>query len=395
MDADELLLYYRELEGFVGWTDDDSGRVGELLPAIEPRVGEFVNELQRGIDRCPDAEPGRITDARAFERLGTALREWVGDLCVERADRGHATRCRRVGVRFADIGLAPGPIHFALSRLALTVHRAAAGAGRDSAADAAALKSLDKRLDLELALVWEAYASERARRLRQAERLETIGQLAGGVAHELRQPLNILRTSAYYLLRAEEPSPEKTAEHLERIERQVALADRVIHAMSTFARLPVPEVAPVSIASSLDEALEANPMPSGVDVSIDCPEDLAPVPADFGQLQIVLGNLLRNASDAMPDGGRLSITVREHGEGVEIAVADTGQGIEASDLERITEPLYTTKARGMGLGLAITRGIVEKHAGGIRAASEPGKGATFTVTLPRAAAGEDEAESGA
>ena len=136
-------------------------------------------------------------------------------------------------------------------------------------------------------------------------------------------------------------------------------------------------------------------MPSGIDVSIDCPEDLEPVPADFGQLQIVLGNLFRNASDAMPEGGRLSVTVRDDGERVEIAVADTGEGIEASDLERITEPLYTTKARGMGLGLAITRAIVEKHGGGIRVASEPGKGATFTVTLPRAAASEEEAESGA
>jgi signal transduction histidine kinase len=395
MDADELLLYYRDLEGFVGWTDDDGRRMAGLRPGIEPRVGELIDELRQGIDRCPDAEPARATDAKAFERLETALREWLANLCIERADLDHATRCRRVGVRFADIGLAPGPIHFALSRLASAVHRAAAGAGRDSAADAAALESLDKRLDLELALVWDAYASERARRLQQAERLATIGQLAGGVAHELRQPLNILRTSAYYLLRAKEPSPEKTAEHLQRIERQVALADRVIHAMSAFARLPVPEVVPVSIACSLDEALEANPMPSGVDVSIDCPGDLEPVPADFGQLQIVLGNLFRNASDAMPEGGRLSITVREDGERVEIAVSDTGQGIEASDLGRITEPLYTTKARGMGLGLAITRAIVEKHGGGIRAASEPGRGATFTVTLPRAAASEGEAGSGA
>jgi len=393
MDAEELLLYYRDLEEFVGWSKDDARRVAGLGPEMEPHVGEFIDELQQGIDRCPDAEPGRVRDAAAFERLGTALREWLAHLCIERVDRGHVDRCRRVGARFADVGLGPGPIHFALSRLAIAVHRAAAGAGRDAAADTAPLGSLDKRLDLELALVWNAYESERARRFQQAERLATIGQLAGGVAHELRQPLNILRTSAYYLLRATEPSPEKTAEHLERIERQVASADRVIQAMSAFARLPVPDVEPVSIACSLDEALEANPMPSGIDVSIDCPENLDPVPADFGQLQIVLGNLFRNASDAMPDGGRLSISVREDGEHVEIAVADTGQGIEASDLDRIIEPFYTTKARGMGLGLAITRSILEKHGGRIRVQSEPGRGATFTVTLPRVASSEVEAES--
>jgi two-component system NtrC family sensor kinase len=395
MDADEFLLYYRDLEDFVGWNEDDGRRVAGLGPGLEPRVGEFIEALQQGLGRCPDAEPGRATDAGPFERLETALREWLANLCTERADGDHASRCQRVGARFADVGVGPGPIHFALSRLAIAVHRAAAGAGGDFEADAAALGSLDKRLDLELALVWNAYASERARRLQRAERLAAIGQFAGGVAHELRQPLNILRTSAYYLLRAKEPSPEKTAEHLERIERQVALADRVIHAMSAFARLPAPDVRPVSIACSLDEALQANPVPSGIDVSIECPENLDPVPADAVQLQIVFGNLLRNASDAMPDGGRLSITVREDAEQVEIAVADTGQGIEASDLDRVTEPLYTTKARGMGLGLAITRAILEKHGGGIRAQSEPGKGATFTVTLPRTAAGEVEAESGA
>ncbi len=395
MDADELLLHCRDLEGSLGWTDDDGRRIAGLRPGIEPCVEAFIEEHQRGIDRGPGGEPPVAAGAKAFERLESALRTWLADLCIERAGLDHATRCGRVGVQFVDIGLAPGPIHSALSRLVGAVHRAAARGGRDSAVDAGALESLDKRLDLDLALVWDAYESERARRLQQAERLATIGQLAGGVAHELRQPLNILRTSAYYLLRAKEPSPEKTAEHLERIERQVALADRVIHAMSTFVKRPVPEVVPVSIAGSLDEALEANPMPSGIDVSIDCPEDLEPLPADFGQLQIVLGNLFRNASDAMPEGGRLSLTVRDDGERVDIAVADTGEGIEVSDLERVTEALYTTKARGMGLGLAITRAIVEKHGGGLRVASEPGKGATFTVTLPRAAASEEEAESGA
>jgi signal transduction histidine kinase len=395
MDADELLLHTRNLEGFLGWTDDDGRHVAGLRSGIEPRIEEIIDGLRQVTDRFPAAEPAQAASVKAFGRLETALRTWLANLCTERADLDHATRCRRVGVRFVDIDLAPASLHFALSRLSSAVHGAAAGTGRDAAVGGEALESLDKRLDLDVALIWDAYEGERGRRLRQAERLATTGQLTGGVAHELRQPLNILRTSAYYLIQAKEPPPEKTAEHLHRIERQVALADRVIHAMSTFAKLPAPEVEPVSIASSLDEALESNPMPSGVDVSIDCPEDLAPVPADFHQLQIVLGNLFRNARDAMPQGGRLSIAVRGDGERVEIAVKDTGQGVAASDLERIMEPLYTTKARGMGLGLAITRAIVEKHGGGIRAVSEPGRGSTFTVTLSRAAASGEEAESGA
>jgi signal transduction histidine kinase len=395
MDADAVLLTTRDLEGFLNWTDDDGRRVAGLRPAIEPRIEEIIDGLRQVTDRCPAAEPAQAAGVEALGRLETALRRWLANLCNERADLDHATCCRRVGARFVDIGLAPDFLHFALSRLSSAVHGAAAGTGRDPAVGGEALASLDKRLDLDLALIWDAYEGERGRRLRQVERLATTGQLAGGFAHELRQPLNILRTSAYYLLESKEPSPEKTAEHLHRIERQVALADRVIRAMSTFAKPPAPEIEPVSIARSLDEALEANPMPSDIDVSIGCPEDLAPVPADFDQLQIAFGNLIRNARDAMPQGGRLSIAVREHGERVEIAVGDTGQGIAASDLERIMEPLYSTKARGMGLGLAITRAIVEKHGGGIRVVSEPGKGTTFTLTLSRAAASGDEMESGA
>jgi signal transduction histidine kinase len=392
MDADELLLYYRDLERLSGWTDDDGRRLAGLRKRIEPRLEELIDDHRKAIAPAPGAQPDRTAAAIAFEHLAGVLRTWLADLCSDRSDGDRAARCRNVGVQHAEIGLAPARAHLAFSRLRRAVRCAAAGSGRDSP-PAAALESLDKRLDLDLAFVWEAHQRESARRLEEAERVESIRRLIGGMAHELRQPLNILRTSAYYLLHTGDLKSAKAAEHLQRIERQVALADRAIHTMSSYAKLAAPEVTPVSIPLSLGEALETNPMPPGIDVSIDCPEDLAPVPADFGQLQIVLGNLVRNARDAMPEGGRLSLAVRETRDGVEIAVADTGKGIAPAELGRITEPLYTTKERGMGLGLAITRVIIENHGGEFRVESEPGRGATFTVTLVRAAAPAEKAKS--
>ena len=208
------------------------------------------------------------------------------------------------------------------------------------------------------------------------------------MAHELRNPLNVVKTSVYYLLNAKNPTPEKKAEHLQRIERHVTLADGVITALSSFAKLPVPNLRPFPVGQCVQEALEVNPVPEAVQVVIDCPPALPPVLADFDQMRIVFGNLVRNAREAMPEGGRLAITGRAAGDGVEVAVADTGVGIPPEKLGHIMEPLYSTKARGLGLGLAITRAILEKNKGGLRVASQPGEGSTFTVRLAAVREGE-------
>ena len=105
---------------------------------------------------------------------------------------------------------------------------------------------------------------------------------------------------------------------------------------------------------------------------------------DRDQVRIVFGNLIRNARDAMPQGGTLTITGRAAGDEVEVDVADTGTGIASEVLGRIMEPLYSTKARGLGLGLSIARAILDKSGGSLRVSSTPGQGSTFTVRLKAA-----------
>jgi signal transduction histidine kinase len=220
--------------------------------------------------------------------------------------------------------------------------------------------------------------------------LAAIGQVAGGIAHELRNPLNVVKTSVYYLLNARAATPEKKAEHLQRIERQVVLADGVITALVNFARLPVPNLRPFPVLKCIHEALEANPVTESIAVTIECPETLPEVVADIDQVRIVFSNLIRNAREAMAQGGRLTISACQTGDGVEAAFADTGTGISPEHINRITEPLYSTKARGLGLGLAIARSILDKNKGSLRVTSEMGKGSTFTVRLA-AALTEDSA----
>jgi signal transduction histidine kinase len=244
--------------------------------------------------------------------------------------------------------------------------------------------SLNLLIDLDLAIIEDAYQSEYMARQQRTERLAAIGQVAGGVAHELRNPLNVVKTSIYYLLNARNPSPEKQTEHLKRIERHVTLADGVITALSSFAKLPVPNQQPFAVDKCVQEAIETNPLPDNVKVTTEFPTELPPVLADADQIRIVFANLIRNAREAMPNGGTLAIRGTLAGDALEIAFADTGVGISADDLHRIMEPLFSTKARGLGLGLAIARAILDKNRGVMRLTSEVGQGSTFTVRLQAA-----------
>jgi signal transduction histidine kinase len=386
MDPDALMRRYEELQRYVGWTEEDARRVQAVGPLLEPCFARLIDDFYAEIDRHPDARKVITGGAAQVERLKGTLRGWLRDLVTGPYDRDYVARRWRVGWRHVEIGLDQVYTNVALSRLrrgllvALEEHWPG-----DLHGSLATRRSLNTLLDLDLAIIEDAYQAEYAARQQRSERLAAIGQVAAGIAHELRNPLNVVKTSVYYLLNARNPTPAKTAEHLQRIERHVLASDGVITALSNFAKMPLPNLRPVPVVAALRDAVALNPAPENVAVTIDCPAGLPAVLADPDQLAIVFGNLVRNAREAMPEGGRLTLTGRPDGDGVEVAVADTGVGISAENLSRVMEPLFSTKARGLGLGLAIVRAILEKSKGTLRVASTPGQGTTFTVRLSAAA----------
>jgi signal transduction histidine kinase len=386
MDEEKLYERYRELQSYVGWTDEDCGRVASMAPVVEPWFRPLIDDFYEEIERHPEARKVITGGQAQIERLKGTLRQWVRELFEGRYDRAYVVRRWRVGWRHVEIGLDQVYTNVALSRLRLgllrVIHENATG---DYAEIKLAVRALNRLLDLDLAIIEDAYQTEYMRRLQRNERLATLGEVAGGVAHELRNPLNVVKTSVYYLLNARNANSEKTAEHFRRIERNVELADSVISALSSFAKMPVPSLRPIPVCEMILSALEVNPTGESIHTEIDCPAELPPVLADADQMRIVLGNLIRNARDAMPQGGRLSITARQTvGDAIELAFTDTGVGISPENLSRILEPLYSTKARSLGLGLSIAKSILEKNQGSLRVTSELGKGSTFSVRLQAA-----------
>jgi two-component system, NtrC family, sensor kinase len=389
METDRRFQRYRELQAYVGWAAEDAQRVAAVGPLIEPSLPALIDDFYAEIERHPDALKV-ITGGRVqIERLKGTLVQWVRELLGGRYDSDYVSRRWRVGWRHVEIGLDQVFTNVALSRLRTGLVRVAQESWAGSLEEQrATVRALDKLLDLDLAIIEDAYQTEYTARMQRNERLATLGQVAGGVAHELRNPLNVVKTSVYYILNARTPSPEKTAEHLRRIERNVDLADGVITALSSFAKMPIPTLRPTPLNRCIVDALEANAPGAGIAVELDCPAESHRALADEDQLRIVFGNLIRNARDAMTQGGHLAIRCRHVEDIVEVEVTDSGVGIPAHDLARITEPLYSTKARGLGLGLAIVRSILDKCRGSLRVSSEPGKGSTFTVRLIAALGGE-------
>ena len=252
----------------------------------------------------------------------------------------------------------------------------------------------------ELAVVEEANSTLEARvqqrtqelqdaqdQLVRSEKLAVIGQLAGGVAHDLRNPLGAINNAIYYLKKRLDAtdlakSNPRIGQFLQIAEDEVEHSNAIISDLMSFARVGVPSLLPTNLEEVVGSTLSTMEIREDVHVVKQFDPDLPEVMADAEQLYRVFINLANNAQDAMPDGGQLTVSTHGADGCAEVVFQDSGVGISEEDLKKIFEPLFTTKTKGTGLGLAVSQQIVAKHGGTIRASSTLGEGSAFTVRLP-------------
>jgi PAS domain S-box-containing protein len=220
-------------------------------------------------------------------------------------------------------------------------------------------------------------------RLVRQEKLALLGQLAGGLGHELRNPLGVIKNAVYFLnLALENPDPQ-VKETLELLEKEVATSEKIISSMLAYARAQPPLRKKVDMNQIFRELLSRIHVPKNIETVYTPVESLPEIMADKAQLDQAFGNIILNAVQAIPEGGRLIITIDTRDPAwLTVSIADTGVGIAEKNLEKVFEPLFTGKAKGIGLGLAVTKTFVEGHGGSIDVQSEKGKGTIFTVKLP-------------
>ncbi len=348
---------------------DDTGRVVEFNPSAERSLG-FSRAAAIG---RPVATLLDLPALRAGENGQWAAPEgtpaWVGS-------RIETEAVREDGARF-PVELAVGEVRLPSRRLFTAYLR-----------------------DLTAARTAEAEIQRQREALHESEKMAAFGSLLAGVAHELNNPLSIVIGNAMMLgEEAKELAPALIG-RTDRIQAAAERCGRIVRSFLALARQNRSQVKPMSIATAVQTALELlayGLRGSGVAVERDIPDDLPSVPCDHDQFNQVLSNLLVNARqvlEARPQPRRVRISARLDGDFVRVDVADNGPGVPEALRGQIFDPFFTTKPAGigMGIGLAVSRGIMEVHGGTLALEEAPGGGACFIIRLPRHSADEGIAE---
>jgi len=235
----------------------------------------------------------------------------------------------------------------------------------------------------------EQKVEERTRALKEAqeelvkkERLAVLGQLAGGVGHELRNPLGVIKNSIYYLTLRLQDAEEKVKRHLSIMEREIRTANKITTDLLDFARSKEPSRMSTDLNKLVEEVFVQYPVEPQITLRTELDPGVPPVMIDKEQIQQVFLNLIVNAVQAMPQGGQLAVKTSVQRGFVVVSFTDTGSGIPEENLAKIFQPLFTTKAKGIGLGLAVSKSLVEANNGEITVESQRGRGTTFHVKFP-------------
>jgi C4-dicarboxylate-specific signal transduction histidine kinase len=215
------------------------------------------------------------------------------------------------------------------------------------------------------------------------EKLATIGQLASSVGHELRNPLGVMSNAVYLLERSVDSPSAKVQDYLRLLKSQIKLSERIVTDLLDSARNPSPRQQAVDVPSFLREQVARVAVPANVRIDVQVDEGLSRVHVDPDQVGQIIFNLLTNGAQSMGDApGVLSVRARNGNGGVAIDVRDTGPGVPPDLAEKIFEPLFTTKARGIGLGLSVSRSLATANRGTLSVLNHPEGGAVFTLELP-------------
>ena len=383
------MTFFESLKQYVGFTEASSAALRELHPLAQPSFVPIVDDFYAAIEAHPGARAAITGGSTQVARLKQTLIQWLDSMLLGPHDETYYQVRARIGRVHVRIELPQGFMFTAMNRIRvhlLDVLRARMVA--DPAALQGTSTALHQILDLELAIMLETYREDLVIKNRSAERLATIGQFAAGIGHELRNPLGVIESSLFLLrqhLGQEAASLPQVAKHLDRIGGEVLRANKTIQDLLDLARNRPPRRLPTGLRQLVESATANALLPPMVRVTVAAvPDDLA-IHVDPEQIQQVLVNLFMNAAQAMPQGGRIAVAAEALPSSAAacIRVHDDGPGIPAEIRPRIFEALFTTKAKGSGLGLALCRRIVEAHGGSIQLAPSD-SGAAFVLVLPTA-----------
>ncbi len=388
-------MRFEEIKRFVGFEDADAARLRSLRPDVEPILPAVVECFYRELVNHPTARAVFTGGDAQMARLRKHLRQWLNGLFAGLYDDSYYTSRLGIGGAHVREGL---PQHFMLLGMELIWHeleRSLRAANVEQVDQK--LRSLHKLLTLELVTMLESYKESYAQEIRHTERsaveekltraahLAEVGQLAASLAHEIKNPLAGI-SGAIQILRDDMASDDPHQPVLKEILGQIGRLDATVKDLLQYARPSPPHAKEVSLHDAITRVLAVlreEPALQEVQIKFDGAASRTSITADEAQIEQLLLNLLLNAAHASQPGGTVHLDIEDNSTYVRLIIADTGKGMTPEVRDRAFEPFFTTKAKGTGLGLSICRRITDVHRGRIDLLSEPGRGTTVIVDLPR------------
>ncbi len=376
---EETLL--QELKRYVGWSKRDEAALRALHSFAAPHFESIAIVFYDTILSHDQARKALTGGESQVGHLKITLQRWMDSLLAGPWDEAYYESRARIGRYHVRISL---PQHYMFG--AMNVIRRGLNEVIDDnylhlpAELALARQALGRILDLELAIMLHTYREDLLAQQARVERLSAFGQLVGSIGHDLRNPLGVIETSLF-ILRGRAGSDERVKKHLDRIGNQLGVANGIItNLLDMIRNKPLTKE-----RVKLDEVLQ------GAAESVQRPEAVTYASAGIGGLEVdgdpvqlrqVFVNLLSNAVEATSPSGEIHVHGSRIDGEVAIAVEDSGPGVDPVTARRLFEPLITTKDKGVGLGLALVKRIVERHGGTIAYEARNGGGARFIVRFP-------------
>jgi len=373
-----------ELFDYVRFSDDDARILAEIAPSVRPAFGSLVDEFYTAIRRNPDAHAVLQTEPQ-IDRLKGSLHDWLEGIVGGVYDDLYLERRERIGRAHVRIKLEPRYVFGAMNLVRSGLHVALDASDFPVDRRAGAHRALDRICDVEVAIMMETYSEGYAEQVRSSERLATIGQLAASIAHELRNPLSVIESSLH-ILRKRMPSDDRVSRHLDRIGEQVGRSTTIISDLLSLAANRPPNRTRTDVRVIVEDAIASIPQALAAPVRAELPQQLDYAHVDGGQLRQAVANLIMNAIDSVDRKGGGAVTVdatyEEHA--LVLRVEDEGIGLSPEVRARMFDPLFSTRAAGFGLGLALCREVAERHGGAIIGEERPDGGARFVIRIPDA-----------
>lgn len=376
--------FFDDIKEYVDFDDDDARVLADLLPILEPHFTKISEHFYERILAHPRAHDAITGGHAQVERLKHTLSAWMRSGLVGPHDETFYERRARIGRVHVQIALPQQYMVTAMNVMRVDYRAVLRDHFEDTGRFAEVCDAVDRLFDLELAIMLQTYRIDSEERLRRRERLATIGQLAASIGHDLRNPLGVIESSLF-ILRRRIRDNEAALRHIEKISKQVGRCDRIVTDLLDMARNSPPKWQPIDFDVLVGEALEASRVPS--QIQIECVvDDALHFEADPGLLQQALVNLVTNSVRALADAssqGHIRISAAPIMDRVSIRIEDNGPGFDANVLPLAFEPLVSTRAKGIGLGLALVKSVAERHGGEANAGNRNEGGAVVELLLPK------------